>query len=225
LIVEGKGIMNQSPQAPVNLSVDQDSTGMHLHWEASADDHTPTSGLTFDVILYRNGKAITKGLLNTATGSRLKLQKGREFTTLFLRHLTPGEYTWKVQAVDQNFRGSDLSMESNFIFRPLPPGIAGEGPCYEFSEPFLITATEIDIHAELKIFPNPVTDDFSIEVPAMNSGNLQILDVNGKIIYGKTLDNSTSQTITIPSAGWSNGIYFITKTNGQRKFFGKIVKL
>jgi hypothetical protein len=428
LIVEGKGIMNQSPQAPVNLSVDQDSTGMHLHWEASADDHTPTSGLTFDVILYRNGKAITKGLLNTATGSRLKLQKGREFTTLFLRHLTPGEYTWKVQAVDQNFRGSDLSMESNFIFRPLPPGIAGDttvyrcgqqtvmitakgeniewfsdkdaamklasgayypegsrvvyvtqtvdgikgfakrititvkdrpekptiphanplpfceyeagytgnvearaegyitwyaspnkigrlglgntldiraennkyyatqtlngcesdveivgveevviestvnydggqlvtaeqegnfyawflneeeipnsnnyfmepegegsyivgivkGPCYEFSEPFLITATEIDIHAELKIFPNPVTDDFSIEVPAMNSGNLQILDVNGKIIYGKTLDNSTSQTITIPSAGWSNGIYFITMTNGQRKFFGKIVKL
>ena len=429
LIAGGAGIQNQPPQAPTNLTVLQDSSGVYLRWDASMDDHTPESAVTADVILYKDGKAITKGVINPETGLRLNLRHGRNFTTLYLKTLTPGAYTWKVQGIDQSFLASLLSVESSFVFRPLQPGVAGDTTlyyctpgnwptltakgdsiewfrdknatmkiasgefhpeesqvvyvtqtvnglkgfskrvkitlilvepskpdilpfnplpfceyeagfsgtveaqgesiqwystpdkegylgsgstlniiaeeksyyvtqtihgcesevaelkvyevviestiqydqgrlitlekrgdyyewflnevsipnsnnffiepkgsgayvvgitkvyCHEFSEPFIITAIEEEKQAELKIFPNPVADNFTIEIPPIRNGDLNIFDANGKVVYRKAIDITSSETLRIPSGGWKSGLYLLEISDGRKILSGKIIKL
>ena len=423
--MDGRGIVNLPPSAPTNLSTLQDSTGMYLRWNPGNDDHSPTDALTFDVILYKDGNTITKGLISLENGSRLKLQQGRNFTSLYLKTLVPGEYTWKVQAIDQNFLGSALSVEGSFIFRPLQPtigsdtllyncnhlatiaakgeniewfsdrnatlkiasgefhptktqvvyvtqtvnGIKGfakrvairvedrppkpiilstnplpfceyeagfvgkiesqgeftrwysdanktgflgystelvivaeeknyfvtqtiqgcesdvevarvfektiqstvrfekgnlvtlelkgdyyewflneksipgsnsyfiepkvEGAyvvgiikdyCYEFSPPFVINGVGPDLPTELQIYPNPTIEEFNVEIPTMEIANLQIIDVNGRIIYKRVIENTESKAIKISSTDWSPGIYLISVTDGKSKLSGKILK-
>ena len=79
--------------------------------------------LSHDVIIYKDGKEIMKGLVNPVTGARLKLQEGRASESLMVDNLAYGSYTWKVQAVDQTFMGSPLSAQADFIFLPQAPGI------------------------------------------------------------------------------------------------------
>ena|GEM_PF-7004257 len=120
-IVNGKGIANQAPSAPTNLVANQDSIGIHLTWDAAVDDHTPPTGISYDVILYINGKPVTGAILDPVTGVRRALVPGRHINSALLNNLTVGNYTWKVQAVDQSFIGSPLSPQGNFLFRPQPP--------------------------------------------------------------------------------------------------------
>lgn len=424
-IVNGLGPNNQPPTAPINLTARQDSTGMYLNWNANTDDHSAEDALTFDLILYKNGKAITKGLVNPETGSRLKLQHGRNFNNAYLTTLTPGEYTWRVQAIDQSFSGSPLSLESSFTFLPLQPiisddttvyrcgyripvvtakgeniewfndrnctiklasgefrpevsqvvfvtqtinGLRGfakrvnvtviyndippnptiltenplpfceyeagftgtveaqgefvrwyefenrtgmidvknairitaiersyyvtqtvngceseveelkvfeeviestienlkgqlivrekeasfyqwfidgesipnsnnyfidyyvpgaytveitKGNCFELSEPFVITKAE----TEMMVFPNPVTDNFILKIPPIENASLMILDINGKSVLFKDIDSSTGKTLTISSAEWNRGSYYIYISNGKQVMSTKILKL
>jgi hypothetical protein len=53
LIAGGKGLANQPPASPTGLTARQDEHGMHLGWMPAADDHTPPTGVTYDVILYK----------------------------------------------------------------------------------------------------------------------------------------------------------------------------
>ncbi len=425
LIVAGHGIENLPPAPPVNLSTSEDSTGVHLRWDVPEDDHTPKSALTFDVILYKNGRPVTKALIDPETGTRLKLKTGRNFSKLYLKALAPGEYTWKVQAIDQTFMGSSLSASGNLVFRPLQPGIASDtilyicdhkaitakgeniewfsdknatikigsgefhpeqsqivyatqtvnglksfakkvtitvydrplkpvilspnplpfceyeagfrgaiksqdelvswysdrdrkdllyignnfpviakeksyyaaqviqgcasevvevkvveetiqstvrqegdklitleeqgdyyewflykesipksnnyfieiadsgtytvgiikGHCYEFSDPFVITDIPHDQQNKLDIFPNPVTNDFTIKIPPMEGGTLQIVDMNGKVVYKRVLDSISLKGITLSSAGWMAGIYFVSITDGEKVLYGKVLKI
>ena len=121
IIVSTKGISNQIPAAPTQLTSIQDEEGMHLSWQHSNDDHTPDESITYDVVLYKDGKAISKGSLNPATGFRTKLQHGRSTGKILVDYITHGNYTWKVQAVDQSYLGSSLSAEGEFFFKPRPP--------------------------------------------------------------------------------------------------------
>jgi hypothetical protein len=120
LIVSGKGTNNAPPAAPGQLSATQDSLGVHLSWSKPADDHTDL-GMTYDVVLYRDGKTITKGALDPLTGSRLRLTPGKSTGTATLNNLLIGPYSWRVQSVDGSFAGSPLSAEGTFVFLPPPP--------------------------------------------------------------------------------------------------------
>ncbi|RDC66383.1 hypothetical protein AHMF7616_05014 [Adhaeribacter pallidiroseus] len=121
IIVGPSSLPNQAPQPPTNLLAVQDEKGMHLSWKAATDDLTPSAGLTYDVVLYRNGKAITKAFLDPFTGNRQKLAPGRALSKLTLKNLPVGAYTWKVQTVDAAYRGSAFSMVGDFFFKPEAP--------------------------------------------------------------------------------------------------------
>ena len=122
-IVSGKGVDNKSPETPGALSSSQDELGLHLSWSSPVDDHTSPEGLTYDVVLYRNGKIITKGSLNPSTGQRLRLRPGTFTGPSTFNNLEVGSYSWRVQAVDGSFAGSVLSAEGTFVFLPPPPSI------------------------------------------------------------------------------------------------------
>ena len=121
LIVSGKGIGNQAPTAPSGLTSHQDTEGLHLSWTSQPDDHTPLDALSHDVIIYKDGKQIMKGLSDPVTGIRLRLQAGRSAGSLIVDNLAYGVYTWRVQAIDQAFLGSALSSLGQFTFIPQAP--------------------------------------------------------------------------------------------------------
>lgn len=123
-IVSGKGMSNAPPDVPANLSSTQDTLGLHLSWTPQGDDHTQPEGLTYDVVLTRDGKNITKGNHDPSTGQRLRLTPGTSTGVLTLNNLSVGSYTWRVQAVDASFAASGLSEAGTFIFLPPPPVIA-----------------------------------------------------------------------------------------------------
>ncbi|WP_276372162.1 FG-GAP-like repeat-containing protein [Chryseolinea sp. H1M3-3] len=140
----GKGIKNAPPAAPSNLSAVQDSLGIHLGWRDETDDHTTASGMTHDVVIYRNGTPILKGPIDPVTGERQRLEPGTFTDKAILNNLTVGEYTWKVQAVDQSYLGSKLSAAGTFIFLP-PPPLVNDTVVYRCDRSVTIKAKGIDI--------------------------------------------------------------------------------
>ena len=64
---------------------------------------------------------------------------------------------------------------------------------------------------KIKVFPNPTTEKITIDSPNDEVNLLDILDLNGKIIYS----SSFSTTKTIQVSNWAKGLYFvkITGTN------------
>lgn len=120
-IVSNKGIFNNPPESPTVLASTQDELGMHLTWMAPGDDHTSSAGLTYDVVLYREGRVISKGQLDPGTSRRLRLRNGIFSGSATFNNLEIGRYTWRVQAIDESYAGSPLSIEGSFEFVPPPP--------------------------------------------------------------------------------------------------------
>lgn len=123
LIDGGKGVLNNAPAAPTNLRSYQDAEGLHLEWDAPQDDHTPSSALTYDVVLYKGGVPVYKNYLDPSTGMRKKLAAGRSMNKVLLNNIVNGDYEWKVQAVDQNYLASPFSDVKAFTMLPSPPGV------------------------------------------------------------------------------------------------------
>ncbi len=144
IINAGKGVENAQPARPSNLSAVQDSLGIHLAWRDEIDDHTSAAGMTHDVIIYRNGTAILKGPIDPATGERQRLEPGTFTGKAIINNLTVGEYTWKVQAVDQSYSGSELSAAGTFIFLP-PPPVVNDTVVYRCDRNVTIKAKGTDI--------------------------------------------------------------------------------
>lgn len=143
-IVAGHGIKNTPPDPPQNLVSRQDSLGIHLSWDVPNDDHTSSAGLTYDVVLYKEGIPVTKGDHNPITGQRLRLTKGKSAGTILLNNLPEGQYLWRVQAIDGSFAASHFSEEKSFMFLPAPPAI-NDTTIYSCGNPITLTANGSDI--------------------------------------------------------------------------------
>lgn len=123
LIHNGTGTSNLAPVPPSNLRFHQDLSGVHLNWDDPSDDHTPKKGLTYDVVLYKGDKEYLRAPVDPSTGRRYKLALGNAPSTLLLNNLPTGDYTWKVQAIDQSFAGSDFSAAGSLTVLPDAPSI------------------------------------------------------------------------------------------------------
>lgn len=110
---------NAAPSAPEGPSAEVAVDRVRLSWSASADDHTPSAGLSYNVRVGRvpGGTAVVSPLADLATGRRYVVGRGnagqdRSFT---LRGLEPGTYFWSVQAIDGAYKGSPFSAEQRFV--------------------------------------------------------------------------------------------------------------
>ncbi|MGB1217251.1 MAG: T9SS type A sorting domain-containing protein, partial [Saprospiraceae bacterium] len=66
---------------------------------------------------------------------------------------------------------------------------------------------------DFSIFPNPVSENLNVQfdLDGINALNIEILNVNGKLISSQEIQNSMS----IPMRNWTNGIYLIRISNGN----------
>ena len=72
----------------------------------------------------------------------------------------------------------------------------------------------------LNIFPNPVSSILTIESSQTLSNDIEIYDVNGKLI--KTVKDY-GNTIIIDVSAFENGIYFLNSEIGERKIVRKVL--
>jgi Secretion system C-terminal sorting domain/FG-GAP-like repeat len=143
-IVAGKGIVNEPPDPPHGMSSIQDGFGLHLSWNKPNDDHTPPNGITYDVVLSKDGKSITKGDHDPTTGQRIRLKPGRSYGKSTINNIPVGQYSWRVQAIDGSFAASAFSETGTFIFLPPPPGM-NDTLIYKCGRTISLTAIGTDI--------------------------------------------------------------------------------
>ena len=72
-------------------------------------------------------------------------------------------------------------------------------------------------NAAIQIYPNPVTDILFISNTDMEKVSIQVMDINGRVIYN-TNEYTNSSMIEIPTQTWNKGMYFVTVSseNGQQ---------
>jgi len=111
------GSPNFPPDTPAGLVSAVDGNQVTLTWDAAMDDLTPSAGLTYNV---RVGTApglsdVVPAMSDLQTGFRRVVAPGNGFNgTSFSLHLTAGQYTWSVQAVDNGYVGSAFASEGSF---------------------------------------------------------------------------------------------------------------
>ena len=80
----------------------------------------------------------------------------------------------------------------------------------------------------LTIYPNPaVTGNFKVGFTAANAGlaTLQIKTMNGQIIYSKKINIVQGvNSVSVPDAHLSSGVYYINVLNSEMKYIGKLQK-
>jgi hypothetical protein len=115
---------NSPPAAPGGLSSVVSGDTVALSWNAPLDDHTPASGLSYNVrVGTAPGASDIASAPALADGRLLVPQTGPARNgSAALHHLLPGRtYYWSVQAVDSGFVGSPFAVEQQFRNR-LAPG-------------------------------------------------------------------------------------------------------
>lgn len=110
---------NAPPSAPRGLAITLQSDATRLSWLAATDDHTPSSGLSYNLRVGTTpgGIDIVSPLADVVTGRRHVAARGnadlRDFS--LLTGLQPGvTYYWSVQAIDTSFAGGAWALEQTF---------------------------------------------------------------------------------------------------------------
>lgn len=111
--------VNASPSAPTGLTTTMSGSDVILSWNAVTTDNTPANG-----IYYTAMAGTTPGAINlispqsSAAGLRRLpgFSNGQPGNSIKLHNIKKGTYYWKVQAVDNSFRGSSFSAEAFFTY-------------------------------------------------------------------------------------------------------------
>jgi hypothetical protein len=113
---------NNPPTAPTELGYECDGFVTILHWEASTDDKTPSSGLNYNVRIgtQQDNMNILSALADLTDGYRrlARTGNGNGDTTFTIQGLEIGEHYASAQALDHNYAGSLFSQD---ILLTIPP--------------------------------------------------------------------------------------------------------
>jgi hypothetical protein len=84
---------------------------------------------------------------------------------------------------------------------------------------------ENGLHANVKIFPNPVSGELTIMITGReNKLDLSVSDITGKTLYSETLSSITPDyRKKLDMSGFSKGVYFIKLTSNDRVYSEKVI--
>ncbi len=122
---------NAAPTAPSGMQANAGGSGnVTLSWTPAADDGTPQSALTYDLMVVPAGAAGADGRALPEPGNVSRN------TTWTLRGLPPGDYAWSVRALDSAFNGG-AAAHGNFTIGVVgtPPGVAPRGLAFSPARP------------------------------------------------------------------------------------------
>lgn len=109
-----------------------------------------------------------------------------------------------------------------------PDSLLGWGiPDYSQALQYLSVHTD-PIQKVLQIYPNPITDHFTINMPFSLQGKfcVKIINLQGKVVYSKQIqEDSTASILITDIANLRSGIYFLSLSNDKSSYSTKIIKM
>jgi hypothetical protein len=114
-------IMNTPPSNPQNTMLQFNGNEFTLNWDASNDQETPQSGLTYNLRIGSSpGGSEIKSAMSNSDGYRQIVDMGNinHITSWPLSNISSNIF-WSVQAVDHGFTGSPFSEEDSIILAGL----------------------------------------------------------------------------------------------------------
>jgi len=112
-------LVNAAPNVPVIVSGVTSEDSVTLTWNAATDDLTAGASVTYNFYISTNPSGsglVVAPLSNLTNGYRRVMLPGnaRNQTSFTVHQLPEGIYYWAVQAVDNNFKGSNFAAEESF---------------------------------------------------------------------------------------------------------------
>lgn len=115
----------------------------------------------------------------------------------------------------QNYVANATLTEQNLVFNTSNPVTFLNSICFTTA----IAATKT--HNEIEVFPNPVSADLQLVIPAeFEDASIIITTVNGCVLISK--ENQKMKSINVSSL--SAGIYFIQVKTPSKNFYSKFIK-
>lgn len=111
--------------------------------------------------------------------------------------------------------GSLMTDVDNLVWNCLP--LISTWPAHD-----LFTGISESEKSEFAIYPNPVSQNFSLQLSSFMSGNinLKIFDLPGKLVYSTDF---TGQHIQVNTNLFENGIYLVQIESGNKKSVKKLI--
>ncbi len=109
---------------------------------------------------------------------------------------------------------------------PNAPTAGGELWVDDLSFEISTNISSINNVLELSLFPNPFQSLIKIELTTLESGNLELITIDGKVVYSEFL-NKGLQRLEIETAALPVGNYYVNWRNekGDRQVLEKVVKV
>jgi predicted nucleotidyltransferase len=112
--------LNTLPTAPTNLSSIVTLDSVTLSWDKSTDNETPQNGLKYNLVIGTSPEAVNtlSPMSDRNTGYRRVINLGNtnHRNSWTIKRLEVGTFYWSVQAIDNNFAGSNFAPTKSFIF-------------------------------------------------------------------------------------------------------------
>jgi hypothetical protein len=79
-------------------------------------------------------------------------------------------------------------------------------------------------NTEIKVFPNPAQNETQISFSNKNKEpfNIYISTSSGRIV--KSIKNITSEKVLVDAGTLASGVYLVLITNGEKSYWGKLLK-
>lgn len=106
---------NAAPAAPTTLAAEVDGSAVTLSWAEATDDKTPAKSLSYEYFLKNSEGEFMIAPASFVGGENDGLRKVMKLGNCFLnkfvelKGLADGDYTWGVQAIDAQYKGSPFA--------------------------------------------------------------------------------------------------------------------
>ncbi|MFH2142690.1 MAG: radical SAM-associated putative lipoprotein [Bacteroidota bacterium] len=154
------------------------------------------------LMIYLSEKIPTEAIKNENTKNQKKYQKNHP--------ITGGDKRNKIQPVAEEDNKSIM-----------------HDPIQEYDEPIIVQAKNTEDVIKIKIFPNPNSGNFNVDISTTFSDNIDIkvFDIKKQLISEKnfSINNENISTI-LDLSDYSNGVYLIEIKTNDNLYTSKIIK-
>ncbi len=136
------------------------------------------------------------------------------------------EPTWDVETA--SYEISSGSFLNEYLIDSLATNYVDSTFCFTGEIPasceMILSTTEQDLSTSFKIFPNPTSDVFTVQIfePKITNLNIQIFNLNGQQM--NTISTIADSSFTIDLSQFPSGMYILQIHSEQGLFVQKVVK-
>ncbi|MBK6964615.1 MAG: VCBS repeat-containing protein [Bacteroidales bacterium] len=199
----GEFQQNTVPGVPGDLYTYVDGEYAVISWGRATDIESPQMAISYNVMLgsQSGGIDIVSPQASTFTGERYSVVPGNAGTNDFMvfRNLEPGNYYFRIQAIDQSYEGSEFSEEGSFTV--------------------LSTGVNHAETPEARIFT--VGTLLNVINQGVGDTDLTVISLTGNVVWSGTI---AGNEFILPLDNYPSGVYLIRMVTNGKQVIAKVIR-